>query len=401
MSEFLTNLAARTLGSLETARPRVPSRFEPVRGADGILAGRTPAKEESAEDDSSMETVESEKAVTAAEQVGKFPRATQPADFPSRLPSPTLASAESLSEAIPALIHGSTEQAARSWMAPPAVMAAPTPKEPVLGGKAIPAFETATQAMRAVPARQTVADTVTPGLRDSESVSRHEPTDTWMLHAAQPGIGKRREANEGATVWQAGHETRSVQGPQPGRRNQEPVRASSAASPGPEIEPLETALAAFENSRSDGPEKVQFQPPRVMQISSKRSYMGEVLRDVSGGDAGSEFPSALEQARSAGRLTLKPDLTPDLAIGPAPGQEAETPVIGAGPAGTAARQAAPTLTPQALAGAEREPAIRVTIGRVEVRAVFPEQPAKRSAPGRFRPSVTLDEYLKRGNGATR
>ncbi len=50
MSEFLRNLAARSKGTLETVRPRVPSRFEPVQSDDGLLAARTPPREESVED---------------------------------------------------------------------------------------------------------------------------------------------------------------------------------------------------------------------------------------------------------------------------------------------------------------------------------------------------------------
>ena len=37
--------------------------------------------------------------------------------------------------------------------------------------------------------------------------------------------------------------------------------------------------------------------------------------------------------------------------------------------------------------------IEVTIGRVEVRAVFPEPPARRAPPPRSRPTVSLDDYL--------
>jgi hypothetical protein len=44
-----------------------------------------------------------------------------------------------------------------------------------------------------------------------------------------------------------------------------------------------------------------------------------------------------------------------------------------------------------------EPSIRVSIGRVEVRAVFPE-PAERRAPApKARPTVSLDDYLNRQN----
>ena len=42
-----------------------------------------------------------------------------------------------------------------------------------------------------------------------------------------------------------------------------------------------------------------------------------------------------------------------------------------------------------------QPAFQVTIGRVEVRAVFPDPPARRNLPAQARPSLSLDDYLNR------
>ena len=44
-----------------------------------------------------------------------------------------------------------------------------------------------------------------------------------------------------------------------------------------------------------------------------------------------------------------------------------------------------------------EPSIRVSIGRVEVRAVFPTAPPRRAQPARPKPSLSLDDYLKQRN----
>ena len=41
-----------------------------------------------------------------------------------------------------------------------------------------------------------------------------------------------------------------------------------------------------------------------------------------------------------------------------------------------------------------EPPIHVTIGRVEVRAVFPAPPSRRTSSARSRPTLSLDDYLK-------
>jgi len=43
---------------------------------------------------------------------------------------------------------------------------------------------------------------------------------------------------------------------------------------------------------------------------------------------------------------------------------------------------------------EISPTIRVTIGRVDVRAVLSEQPARRPQPEAHKPAVSLEEYLK-------
>ena len=68
-------------------------------------------------------------------------------------------------------------------------------------------------------------------------------------------------------------------------------------------------------------------------------------------------------------------MKPDLSIRPAVGAERAV----ARPA------AANRPAPPAPANSAPEPESRVTIGQVEVRAVFPEQQVKRSAPPRFGP----------------
>ena len=47
------------------------------------------------------------------------------------------------------------------------------------------------------------------------------------------------------------------------------------------------------------------------------------------------------------------------------------------------------------------PVIRVTIGRIEVRAIMPAATTERQRPALPRPVMSLDEYLKQGHGRTR
>ncbi|MFN7949727.1 MAG: hypothetical protein U0Z53_30520 [Blastocatellia bacterium] len=50
---------------------------------------------------------------------------------------------------------------------------------------------------------------------------------------------------------------------------------------------------------------------------------------------------------------------------------------------------------------ESAPVIRISIGRVEVRAVMPTAPAPRTAPARPRPGLSLDDYLREREGGKR
>jgi hypothetical protein len=59
--------------------------------------------------------------------------------------------------------------------------------------------------------------------------------------------------------------------------------------------------------------------------------------------------------------------------------------------------------PRVAAPESSAPAIRVTIGRIEVRAITPppRPPAQRTAPARPGPELSLDDYLKQHNGRQR
>lgn len=52
-------------------------------------------------------------------------------------------------------------------------------------------------------------------------------------------------------------------------------------------------------------------------------------------------------------------------------------------------------------GASAAPSVQVSIGRVEVRAVFPAPTVRRPGPARSRPAMSLDDYLSRGRGGRR
>ena len=413
MSEFLRNLAARSKGTLETVRPRVPSRFEPVRSDDGLLAARTPPREESVEDNPEAQRAQADEVSAAMEPVEKRVRAarpTRPTDLSPRLPSPAPVPAESAPEPLP------TQPAARPTARAGSPVTPPTPAEPVLQAKRIPGSETV--------ARRTIAETVTQPAQNTGHVPELEPTG----QAVESATAQRRETNEGAIQSRTGQEartgqpTRSAQALRPSSANapdsgfivsptvrtpalpeqinERPARAAFLAASGSEIEPRMLSSQATEPVRRDEAPTGQSQPRRALPMTVEPARTGGVLQDGSREEAGPETEDAPGRPWPGDPLTLKPELRPDLSIRPAPRQETATLATGAEHA--AARPAAANrAAPQAPANGAPEPEIRVTIGRVEVRAVFPEQPVKRSPPPRFRPSVTLDDYLSRGSGAKR
>ena len=58
--------------------------------------------------------------------------------------------------------------------------------------------------------------------------------------------------------------------------------------------------------------------------------------------------------------------------------------------------------PRVAAPESPAPAIRVTIGRIEVRAITPPMAAeRRAAPARPGPALSLEDYLKQHNGGQR
>jgi len=421
MSEFLRNLAARSLGSSETIRPRVRSRFEPIRSEDGLLAARTPPGEESLEDNPAAEGAEADEASAAREPVEKPVRAARPADLSPPRPSPSPPSAEAVPEPLP------TPPASRSTARANSPPMPPAPSEPILEAKRIPGSETVGSS---TPARRRVAETVTQRAQKTGNVTEIDSTEAETGHAVESAIAQGRETNEGAmqsrTEQEArtGRQTRSAPGLPPSKPgsglivsptartpslleqvNERPARASFIPSTRSETQPRMFSSQATEPARSDEAPTGQSQPKpprRAMPMRVEPAHTGEVFQDGLRRESGAETEDTSRRPWPGDALTLKPDLRPDLFIRPAPSQETATPATGSELAAAAARPAAANLpAPQTSANGAPEPEIRVTIGRVEVRAVFPEQPVKRSVPPRFRPSVTLDDYLSRGSGAKR
>lgn len=132
----------------------------------------------------------------------------------------------------------------------------------------------------------------------------------------------------------------------------------------------------------DFPDSLNLETPSGFRPASKNANERHSRRDVLGmelppvADSTHRLEPALHTAANApssGSFVAVPQLTPALA----PSQQLDRPL------------AAPEPAP------EPAPMIRVTIGRVEVRAIMPAAPAPpRSTPARATPSLSLDEYLR-------
>ena len=404
MSKFLSNLAARSLGAFEAIAPRVPSRFEPARRADGLLAGRAPAMEDSLKDDPEMEGTTGVEA-PAAGPVEDGSRAGQRARPIGSMGSSLLNSDPSPS---------SLEPEPGTWSVWPAASIAPSAES---RETSFPSEQPALRARR-IPGSPSVGFS-TPAPSEAAFIEAapiqanlDRPLDPGSISASiQRRDTKSRGTRDQGTLptWSAQASRRSSPGAldsdfdvsgsvrTPGQIGQAPALGVSRFTPQQEIG--RAASGARNRARSNEARNASFPP-----VEPARA--GESPQD--------EFPNESQAGTSASRgwpgdVDRKFGLRPDRSIVPATGQETAvrteslttTRAANVELASAAARPAGPSPASQPLAGAAAEPAIRVTIGRVEVRAVFPEQTVKRSPPPRFRPRVSLDDYLSRGSGAKR
>ncbi len=170
-----------------------------------------------------------------------------------------------------------------------------------------------------------------------------------------------------------------------------PLRAQGKRAPQPVHEtsgsPLEEARDSLFVSGAGRPAIVPTQAAGVLKrtgfISTRSLHESvDALSPVS--TSGSQ----LEDARNSlsGSNSRRPAITPSQA---AEGLKKTDPIR------------TPSLNESADAFAPPVPAIRVTIGRVEVRAILPPAPAPRTVPSRSGSAPSLENYLKQRSGEGR
>ncbi len=314
MSDFLSNLAARSLGIPEVIRPRVPSLYEPYRRNTGLLGARPSFRSQETNPEPQHETG----LVSDGDTAHTDDRITQPRARAPSPPSRGVESAELIPEARPAdgFEGPDVERPARLSLSS-REGACPDPHA-------------------ALGISRTKAPTI-----ESNSSSVSPPA----VHEPIVRVAITRPDGTGSVLTPPSNTGRIMpEGVRPSK-DPEPVDRSAFWHPRQSAEP-------------------------TPDLSSRRLRPGELA------PRGVELPegSAVYSARSATGVVRPP-------VGPRSG----TVKI-------------PAAVPNTNAS---EPPIQVTIGRVEVRAIFPEPPARRIPPSRSRPTVSLDDYLKRSNRGQR
>jgi hypothetical protein len=406
MSDFLSNLAARSLGTSELIRPRVPYLFEPYRPDGDVPATRASFR--------SQETTPEPQDETGLMSDGEPPH-TDHQITKARPPAPIrpLPNVES------AALAAEVQRTARPSREGDFKFQAPTIESTPLSVSPPPAHEPSVRAVRtgpegngSVPPRSTerAAPEGVKSANDSELESKSpvvgpqrsaEPTRNLSSHKLRPGKLTAPAVERTGT-------TKMPAAPLPSMPNEassaaNPVAGSNSSSASVPISPLvahESVIRAVK-ARPDGTGPV-INPPietgKIKPENSDHRKASELVNQtaVPHGRRSTE----LEPVLSRPRLPAGERVTPAVELREVSVVHSVTSVTEAVRPPVPRSEAAkiPATAPDAK---QADPAIQVTIGRVEVRAIFPEAPARRAQTARPRPTVSLDDYLKRSNRGQR
>ncbi len=372
MSDFFAGLAARSLGDAAPIRPRVPSRYEPYRPPSGLTAERIPARRLDPD----------------------APGATDPTGNDSLLPD---------------LLRNS---------APPMPLAA-TPPRP----EAAPAKQTRSEALAA--ARFTTAElakasthaenagwSASPDPRAGSPPEPAEPSSNPLWRAANTPVFEPAATAPPSSLQPAHSEaelsTRMPSAAQVGGADPGTIAASLSKLGSPPVSrpDMEDAPAPRTQPNAPVPVPSSLQPGFIAHISPPANPPTTEANAGALRPANAPHPGTIERWDWPRPESAAPQTLLSSSIGPkSPGRvrsesplpETAAPVV-KGDAIVPVRASAPNLLSQPRLAPEppAEPSVRITIGRVEVKAVFPPAPAGRAQTQRSRPAVSLDEYLKRG-----
>jgi hypothetical protein len=404
MSDFLSKVTARALGTAPVVQPRVPSLFEPHRSNEGPFVTRSassfadgpPGVQESGGDTQTPDAMPfhrhaptlpqlQEQALFAREDItargnrnpGWHPAPTQQTTHPpSRSQTPQGAIAQS-----DAQLRKSPSLAARSEISPPAP-AQTNPTRLATKMPEAPQSSASQQAVRPPGAHHGQGYSGPAGtVSASESNQQHaQPVpDPDSLPIGMPAV-RAPVANASESL---------VHGPVPLMRRG--IDAGSSL----QTPHLPTAeVAAVVNAPGAGAPAIQRKaiPPQHSLTAGSDSAAMSVFSDRHLLPVPTQFPSQESSPLpSASVRAAQPgaEIRPRTAI--------ETAIVPPG-----ARRMEAAGAPVALrTPSPAEPPIEITIGTVEVRAILPEKPAPRAQSRRPKPGISLDEYLKRSSRGSR
>jgi len=169
--------------------------------------------------------------------------------------------------------------------------------------------------------------------------------------------------------------------------------------------PHETEKPAVVRDEAGKPaECVEQTAPAPQQAVGSHMAMSKSAQGISR-NAVTPAGRQLAGSREAGPLISfqKAPKDPETVPGTPPPQTLLIPPIEPRPAGDHRRgsplpERADRIVPPPEAEREAAPTIKITIGRVDVRAVMAERPAPRPAPERRNSALSLEEYLKQRSG---
>jgi hypothetical protein len=397
MSDFLGNLVARSLGTSDVIRPRTPSLYEPYRAGSGPhvawIDPRSPEPEREPQDADVGITKPKAQSQGSAwrddKQALPIPNAP-PGDRVERTqtgePGPAAISPreEARSEASPAAARATEAKSASRLKRNPSSVPTPEAAAPPVGvprtsgdetgplsgsSKALVGRQGAPEASKSDfhPSHLPAGEAITPAIALPPDATRTVPSareTPWPTAATYSGMAKIPKPsptlvdNKSTGNLVLGSPQSSGETPSDPFASQ--LRSQEAATPAFAVSGLvgKPASAVLQNLAELEPDRPARRP---------------------------DFP-----LQASGRIQLPVD---------PPGHFAG---LSAGVVHAPVGSRSEAKTAGAARGSNRSgAAIEVTIGSVEVRAVFPEKPARRAPSARPKPGVSLDDYLKRSGGGSR
>jgi len=389
MSDFLRNLAGRSLGTLEVVQPRVPSLYEPYR-RDGIVPGARPGF--AAQDTSSEPAVERGlEADISTARIGHQTHDRQTNDHRTRLRTNAARpmandrkSARREPEAPSA--KGGEPQDLPGPVPPALVPRAIIRPEPIAAPLRVPVQEDGTESVAATVSRSSAFEPV--------FHAANAPPDGTMSITA-PFRGPHRDEPEGIRpLPESQAATKPVfEGHPP---SHEMITETFISRTGrrytaghPAGQPAETQATAEPPlaSRQSPPVTTAVRPPTLPSPAAHQTSPINQTSPVKQ-TAGSAWESTLADRQSPPvTAAVRPPSAPSLTA------HQTRPLMSAVRPPIALRSGSAGIPETPAPSSPPKPSIHVSIGRVEVRAVFPEPPARRAPATRPRSTVSLDDYL--------